>query len=56
MARSLETRIARLEAPHGNLARMTARTYHLLRACYMVLSRLDSVEMPTNAELWAAAR
>ena len=53
---SLERRIARLEAPHGDLARLTARSYTMLRACSAVLSRLDGVEMPNDAELWAMAR
>jgi hypothetical protein len=53
---SLKRRMAHLEAPHGNLARMTARTYHLLRACYVVLSRLDDELMPSEVELWAMAQ
>ena len=56
MARSLETRIARLEAPHSNLARTTARTYYLLRDCYEILSRLDDELMPLEGELRAMAQ
>jgi hypothetical protein len=56
MARSLEARIARLEAPHGNIARTAARTYHMLRACYQVLSRLDGDQMLSEAELRAMAQ
>jgi hypothetical protein len=56
MARSFEARIARLEAPHRDPTRLTMCSYTILRACYAVLSRLDGVEMPTDAELRAMAR
>ena len=55
MARSLKARIARLEAPHGDPHRLTAR-YTMLRACYMVLSRLEGDPMPSETDLWAMAQ
>jgi hypothetical protein len=51
MARSLEACIKRLEAPHRDPACTAALTYAMLRACYLVLSRLDSDPMPTAADL-----
>jgi hypothetical protein len=56
MVRSLERRIARLEAPRVDLARTAARTYAMLWACYAVLSRLDGDPMPIDAELRAMAQ
>jgi hypothetical protein len=56
MARSLEARIARLEAPHGNVHGLVVRNYRFLKACYEVLSRMDREHRPTDAELWAMAQ
>jgi hypothetical protein len=56
MARSLEARIKRLEAQHGDPVRTAARTYAMLRACYTVLSRLGGDPMPSDADLWAMAQ
>jgi hypothetical protein len=56
MSRSLDARIARLEAPRGDPACGTARIYAMLRACSLVLSRLDGDPMPTAAALWAMAQ
>jgi hypothetical protein len=53
---SLERRLRKLKAPHGNLARTTARSYRLLKACYEVLSRIDGEPMPPDADLWAMAQ
>ena len=56
IARSLEARIKRLEAPHSDPARTAARTYAMLRACYTVLGRLDGDPVPSDADLWAMAQ
>jgi hypothetical protein len=56
LARALEARIARLEAPHGDLTRTAARTYPMLLAYYQVLCRLDGTPMLSDAELWAMAQ
>jgi hypothetical protein len=53
---SLEQRIARLEAPWGDPTRTAAHTYAMLRACYMVLSRLDDDPMLTYTDLRAMAQ
>ena len=56
MARSLEARLARLEARRGAPARLAELSYAILRACYTVLSQLDGDPMPTDAELRAMAQ
>jgi hypothetical protein len=56
MARSIDARLRKLETPHGDTARTTARIYHLLKARCEVLSRLDGEPMPSDTELWAMAQ
>ena len=56
MARSLESRVSRLEAPRGDVHRMAAHNYAILKACYAVLSRVGDEPMPTDAELMATAQ
>jgi hypothetical protein len=55
MARALGSRIARLEARRGDPARPASRSYHMLKACYEILSQLDDEPMPDAQELWAWA-
>jgi hypothetical protein len=57
MARSLDARIARLEAPHGNVYGVAMGNYRFLKACDEILSRLDDEPLPDAQELavWAMA-
>ena len=52
MARSIEARLARLEAPQGN----PASNFAMLKALHQVLTSINDTPMPTDAELWEIAR
>ena len=56
MARSLDSRLRKLETPSDNRCGAMARRYALLRACYEALGCTDGEPIPTEAELWATAR
>jgi hypothetical protein len=56
MAKSIDARLACLEAPRGDLHHRAAHSYAMLNACYAILCHLDDEPMPTDAELMAMAQ